>query len=56
MNKIYVKLTKNGTETTRSIEASSTGTVQVGRAVTAGDMYQWALDMETQNLNMLEGT
>lgn len=70
---MYVKLTKNVTEFTAyykvlesdewielgttTIEPSSTGTVQVGRAVTAGDSYQWALEtMETQNLNMPEGS
>ena len=72
-NEMYVKLTKNVTEFTAyykvlesdewielgttTIEPSSTGTVQVGRAVTAGDSYQWALEtMETQNLNMPEGS
>ena len=56
MNEMYYKVLEGddwielGATT---IEASSTGTVQVGRAVTAGDSYQWALEtMETQNLNM----
>lgn len=72
-NRMYVKLAKNGTEFTAyykalegdvwielgstTIEASSTDTVQVGRAVTAGHDYEWALEeMLTQNLTMPEGS